>query len=445
MFRQSATLFAAKVVGYGIRILLPVFLVRVLSKADVGAYFQFFLLEAVTMTVFQLGAAQALFYFVPRDPRNAGGYLLNSIGLSVAFLATGFACMAPFREALAAAGGLVMLADYFPQLAVYTTAVMILVVLESYTTVRGWITATAVWDVGRQVAATIATLAAAVIWRDLGHVIAALVVVRLLSLAAMAGWLHFARRGFASERYRVELRAQVGYGVVLGLTGMLVTLTMRFHELFVNRYYDLAAYAVYAAGIRQIPVLQYFSHSVAMVSLGRFSELEKKGDWAGIRDLWDRFHAATFGLGVPLTIVLLLVAEPLVLLMFTADYAEAVPIFRLNTLAMLYLVLNPTLVLRAMDRNGISLRINAVMVVALPFLLYAGMRLWGLQGIIAAHGLALIGGRLANQAALNRVAPVRLPYLPSGAAVRAVYADAWRGLRRRLRAPAGGSGGPSAR
>ena len=56
MLRQSAYLFTAKVVGFGVRILLPVFLVRVFTKAEFGAYAQFFLLEIVTKTIFQLGA-----------------------------------------------------------------------------------------------------------------------------------------------------------------------------------------------------------------------------------------------------------------------------------------------------------------------------------------------------------------------------------------------------
>ncbi len=432
MYRQSAALFAAKAAGFGIRILLPVVLVRMLAKADVGAYFQFFLLEAVTMTVFQLGAAQALFYFVPRDERNAGAYLVNSLGLSVAFMAAGFALLAPFHTALAGQTGLVMLDAYFGRLAVYTTMVMVLVVLEAYTTVRGWIAATALWDVGRQVAATVATIAAAWIWRDLEHVIGALIAVRAVSIVAMAAWLHVSKRGFAAENRRVDLAAQVRYGVVLGLTGMLVTLTMRFHELFVNRFYDIETYAVYAAGIRQIPVLQYFTHSMAMVTLARFSELEKAGDWAGIRALWIRFHAGTWGLGIPVTILMVLLAKPLVLLMFTADYAGAVPIFRLNALAMLYMVMNPTLVLRAMDRNDLSLKINAAMVALLPFALYGGMKAWGLVGVIAAHGLMLMGGRLANHAALKRVAAAPLPLVPSPAAVGAFYRESWRGLRARL-------------
>jgi len=432
VFRSSALLFLAKVVGFGIRILLPVFLVRVLSKAEVGAYFQFFLLEAVTMTVFQLGAAQSLFYFVPRDPRNAGGYLAGSLGLSVLFMAAGFGLLAPFHVQAAGATGLGMLDAYYGRLAVYVTIVMILVVLESYTTARGWITATAAWDVGRQVAATAATLLAAWIWRDLPHVIAALIVVRAASAVAMAGWIHVARRGFATERWRIDLKAQVRYGVVLGLTGMLVTLTMRFHELFVNRFYDIETYAVYAAGVRQIPVLQFFTHSVAMVTLARFSELEKAGDWIGIRDLWNRYHAGTWAVGLPVTLLFLVAARPLVLLMFTPEYADAVPIFRINAVAMLYMVLNPTLVLRAMDRNDLSLRVNAVMVAALPLLLYGGMKAWGLPGIIAAHGFALITARLVNLWALNRVAAVRLPLVPPRAAVAAFLRDAALGVRRRL-------------
>ncbi len=433
MLAQSAYLFTAKVIGYGMRILLPMFLVRVLTKADFGAYSQFFLLEIITKTLFQFGAAQSLYYFVPRNPRNAGSYLINSIMLSFVFLAGGFLLISFFRTDIAAASGLRVIDDFFGELAVYTTVMMILMALEAYMTARGWIRETAIWDVARQAAATVATLGAAVVYRDLAHVILALVIVRIVSMFAMMAHIHWWKRGFASERYFLDLRDQVRYGVVLGVTGMLLTLSMRIHELVVNRYYDIETYAVYAAGLRQIPILQFFGQAVASVALGRFSELEKAGDWAGIRQLWDRILGSMYGVGLPVTILFLLVAEPLIVLMFTADYAEAVPIFRWNTIAMLSLLLNSTLVLRAMDRNDVSLKVNAATLVTLPFLLYGGMRAWGLEGVVAINALVLIGGRVVTHFLLNRVAGAYLPYVSPLASVRAFYVGSWAAARTRIR------------
>lgn len=438
MLHRSAVLFVAKVIGYGMRILLPVFLVRTLSMAEFGLYAQFFLLETVTKTLFQLGSAQSLYYFVPRDPRNAGAYLLNSILLAVISLSLGFLVIALFRDRIVSASGLRIVELYLGQLAVYTVVMMVLTILEAYLTVRGWILATALWDIARQGLAAIATLVAAYVYRDLAHVILALVAVRVASMAGMIAYIHVIKRGFAADRHLIELKEQIRYGLVLGATGMLMALTLRVHELLVNRYYDLETYAVYAAGLRQIPIIQFFAQSVFTVALGRFAALEAAGDRNGIRALWSRILGGMYGVALPVTIVMLVVAGPLVKLMFTASYADAVPIFRWNCIAMLYLVLNPTLVLRAMDRNGISLRINAITLLALPFLLYGGMHTWGLQGVIATHAAALLGSRIATQMVLNRTAGYRLPYVASRQEVISFYARAWQAASRGVGARFGG-------
>ena len=97
--------------------------------------------------------------------------------------------------------------------------------------------------------------------------------------------------------------------------------------------------------------------------------------------------------------------------MYSDQYIEAVPIFRLSALAMLFHLLNPTLVLRALDRNDVSLKINIGLLLFLPGALFLGMKNFGLNGIIGAHAVILIGGRVITHIALNGMLPVYLPYI----------------------------------
>jgi len=213
---------------------------------------------------------------------------------------------------------------------------------------------------------------------------------------------------------------------------MLWTFLMRFPEMTVSKFYDIETYAVYAAGCRQIPILQFFSQSIAAVALVKFAQLEKENDWVNIRKLWDRILGSMYGVGIPVTIFFILVAKPLVVLMFTEDYVEAVPIFQINAIAMLYIILNPTIVLRAMNRNDISVKVNFGMMILLPPALYAGMKLFGLSGIIGASAVMLIGGRIINQAILNRLTPVYLPYVASWKSVWAFYTEIFQKSRAKL-------------
>lgn len=440
MLGNSIYLFLATVLGYGIRILLPIALVRILSKQDFGTYNQFFLLEVMIQTVFQMGVIQSLYYFVPRDRENAGGYLVNSLSLNIAIYSVAYVGIWFFKAQIAAELGMAIIFEYFWHLFAYTLLVMLNIGLESYCAARQDIKAASILTIQREVVATLATLAAAVHFRSLSAVFLALIGGRAVTLLIGLAYVHFRLHGLRSRRYFFGLREQVRYGVVLGLGGSVGVIALRMHEMAVSRSYDLETYAVYAAGLKQIPVIQFFSQSVAAVALGQFAMLVKQDDWDGVRRLWERVLAAMYGVGLPVVALLVAFADPLIRLMFTSEYAQATPIFRINCLGTLVLVVNSTLVLRAMNRNDVTLKMNLAMCTVLLPALYLGREWGGLEGIISAHTVIVLAGMVGSKLYLSRLAPVRLRLVPLPLDVVVFYRSVWerardllRSVRRRLR------------
>jgi len=432
MLSQSAYLFAAKVLGFGLRLLLPIFLVRVMTKADIGAYNQFFLVETLLRTLFQMGVNQSQFFFVPRDRENAGGYFLNSLLLNALLFAVGYSLVGVFREQAADFLGMPILTLYFREIVIYGVLLMANVTAMTYLMASKHFKQAAFFEINMQVLASIATLGAAFYTRDLRTILVALIVSRGLSFLMVMAYIHFMHRGFRSKRYFFDIKQQVKYGLVLGVAGMLWTLLMRMHEVTVSKFYDLETYAVYAQGLKQIPILQFYSQSITSVALVHFAQLVKDDDWAGVQAYWNKILASLYGLGLPITLFFLVVAQPLVILMYTQDYAQAVPIFRINAIGWLFFLLNPALVLRAMDRNDMTLKIHLGIMVLLPVVLYAGMKSYGLVGIIIAHALMLIGGRVVTMLFLNRLAPVHLAIIPSRRDVGEFYRNGYRRVIEKL-------------
>jgi O-antigen/teichoic acid export membrane protein len=425
MLGKSLYLFLSQALGFGIRIILPVFLVRIITKAEYGAYSQFFLLEVLIQTIFQMGVIQSLFYFVPRDEKNAGGYLLNSLTLNIGIFSVGYTLVWFFRSWVATETGMGIILDFFWYLSSYSLLMILNVCIVSYLSARQEILSASIITILREIIASIATLIAAFTFRTLESIFLALVLARALTFLVGVAYIHFKLNGFASERYFFGIREQVRYGLVLGIGGTIGTIGMRFHELIASRYYPEDVFAVYAAGLKQIPILQFLSQALAAVALAQFAKLVKDDDWEGVRKLWDSVLGTMYGLGIPLIVVFLLISKPLVLLMFTDAYAGAVSIFRINTLATFALVLNATLVLRAIDRNDVTLKINLGMLIILPFSLYGGMKLGGLDGIICVHMLILLASKVAAHAYLNRLSPVPLPYIASRQSLIEFYRSSW--------------------
>lgn len=433
MLNRSLYIMSSKLLGYGVRLILPYFLVRLMTVADFGAYRQFFLLEVYIATLFQLGLNQALYYFIPRDERNSGAYFLNSVLMNVTIFTAAFVVIGLFVGPLSQWLNMAILKDAFWLLAAYTVFLMLTTACDCYLTARQKIKSSALFEIGGQVLASAVTVITAYLTRRLDAVLMALVVARAVQLIAMLGFIHFRLNGFFAERYFFGLREQIRYGVILGLAGTCGTMLTRLHDFFVSRYYGTEVYAVYSVGCTEIPVIQIFTQSIAVVALGQFASLELQHDREGIRRLWRKILTSTYAVTLPTIAFLLLVAKPLIVFMFTGTYADAVPIFQINTLLKLHLLFNATLVLRAMDRNGVSIWVNAATLLAAPFLLYAGMALGGLIGIIAAQAVLMVASRLAPMFVVNRITDLRLPYVVGVGELAGFYRDAWTKARHVVR------------
>ncbi len=434
-------IFVAKMVGYALRLVVPFCLVRLLPVADFGAYRQFFLLEMYVDALFQLGLNQALYYFIPRDIKNAGAYYLNSILMNLCVFAVALVVLGLFSQPISNFLNMAILRDAFWLLAVYIVTMMMIAGCDACLTARRSVRAAAFFEIAGQAATSAACVVVAVVARDLMPVLTALVIARTVQLAGMLAFIHWKLHGFRAERYFFGIGEQVRYGVVLGLAGTVMSQLMRLHDFVVSRYYGTEAYAVYSAGCTELPIIQMFTQSVAVVVLGQFALLEQQGDWEGTRRLWRNVLTSSYAVAVPTAVLLVLLAKPIVLIMFTDSYADAVPIFQLNTLLKLGLVFNATLVLRAMSRNDLSIWVNVVaLALALP-LLYTGMKLGGMVGIIGAQALLIIGSRLALVVAMNRIVPSPLPYFVSVSDVLGFYRESWGKVRGMLQARRGGSAG----
>ena len=425
MLKSSFIIYGSKMVGYALRLILPFFLVRLLSKADFGAYRQFFLIEVTIAAIFQLGVNQSLYYFVPRDVKNSGAYFLNSLFLNVFIFTLVFAVLWNFADPLSRALNMPLLVDHFWQVLGFTVFLMLVVAADSFLVARQHVKAAAVFQIVNQLNLSLVTLLVTFLYRDIGTVFTTMALVVFFNFLVMVGYIHFKLNGFKAEKYFFGISTQIRYGVVLGLGGALWVLQTRIHELMVTRYFGQEMYAVYSAGCTNIPIVDMFLQSVAVVTLGQFALLEKQGDWDGIKKLYRQIQASMLGVTIPGIVFLLAVSKPLILFMFTENYAEAVDIFRVNTLLKISMVWNAHLILRAMNKNNIVVYVNLISVAVTPVFLYLGMQTMGLLGVIWAQFFTMVGSRIGFQLAYNRISGHPLPYLARLGDVMEFYRKGW--------------------
>ena len=79
MTRPAALLVTGRVVGLVASFAIGIVLARLFAPAAFGTYKQFFLVYGTLYGLAQLGMAESLYYFVPRNPARTGRYAFNAL------------------------------------------------------------------------------------------------------------------------------------------------------------------------------------------------------------------------------------------------------------------------------------------------------------------------------------------------------------------------------
>jgi O-antigen/teichoic acid export membrane protein len=324
---QAGVVILARALAFVSAFAVPIVLVRAINKESYGIYRQSLFIYSTFMPILQFGLTQSLYYFFPRDPEGRPGLVTQThlILAGAGFAFAGVLILA--RGWVADYFGEPVMADYmfwigpFVALMVVASTLEVMVIVEQKVRLTFWVI------VGSEALRAALVLAAAVLTRDVGRMLAALALFaaaralfllihcraeRLLSLAAMD---------------RGSLRQQLSYAIPFGFAGMVVTILTSVDRFYVSRFFDSEAFAVYSIGCFQLPVITIVFTSAISVLLGRMAELQKEGKRSEMLALWRRSNRKMSLVSIPMVVAFAILAREFVVGLFTAEYVGAVPIF----------------------------------------------------------------------------------------------------------------------
>ncbi len=224
------------------------------DQSAFGTYKQLFLIYATLYGLAQLGAAESLYYFVPRQPAEAGrriGNALVTLGL------TGIACAAGlffWRVSIAAWLSNAALAAQLPLLGVFLAFMLVGAAFEIVMVSRKAHATGAGVYAASDLARTALFIVPAFVVGSLRSVLVGAVVFAGLRLAAMLGyfWREFGR-GFRIDT--ALWRSQLAYALPFALAVGIEVVQVNYHQWVVAARFDAATFAVYAVGCLQIPLI----------------------------------------------------------------------------------------------------------------------------------------------------------------------------------------------
>ena len=397
---QTALVIIGRLVGFVFAFAIPVVLVRVLDQTAFGTYKQFFLVAGFLLGVAPLGFDATLFFFMPQDPERAGSYALQAATISFLLAAISGVFIWVFRDALASELNSPVLAQIMVFLAVYISLEIVGGLIENAIIIEKQAALGGVVFAASDAIRAIAIIAPAVITRNVYWVAvgaALYAVVRFTAAISYGVWRfrkRFARTGVA------RIGQQVRYAIPFGGAGLVQHALIRYHFFFVASAFAPATFAIYAVGSQQIAPIQIFFKSLFQVALVRMTEYFGAGRFDEMRSLWQTLIAKQAVAIVPFVVIMALLTPAFIEGVFTADYLDAVPVFRVSLLLIVLTMLNDHAVLRAVGSTKFILFANTM---ALVTTVVAVRPLTGAFGIAGAAMGLVVGMAMMKLLGLMRL------------------------------------------
>jgi O-antigen/teichoic acid export membrane protein len=398
-FQPTFTMMGGRALAFVGAFFAPVILVRIFDQSEFGTYKQLLLITSTLYPFAQLGMAESLYYFLPRNPAEGGKYVANSF---LFLAAAGLAAMALLEAVSGRLSGWMRngaLAEYMPLLGVLiwltVASATVEIVMISRHRYFGAAASYALSDLVRAAFVVVPAL----LLHSLEAVVVGTVAFALVRLVAGVAYFKWEfRRGF---RFDLSLlKAQLAYAVPFGLAIVGDIFLLGFHQYAVSYYFDAATFAIYSVGCLSIPIVDFVLSPAASMLMVRMGQANASGDRPEMLAIWHDTTRKLALMFVPLTALLIVIARDLIVLLFTEAYLASVPVFVIWSSGIVWSALLTDGVLRVYaDMRWLLLQTGLRLVLSVALISWS-IGAFGLQGAVL---LFVLSAAVSKAVTLARV------------------------------------------
>jgi O-antigen/teichoic acid export membrane protein len=315
---RAAVLTLSRLANYGLLLISPVILVRLLTVAQFGRYREFLLYASVLQAIAVFSINDSVLYCIPAHPASRWRTVRQT---AVLIACSSLITVAVLAMADGASGGRILGSLLLP-ICLYTLLCSNLDFWDWYwvaTDRPGLIFA---YTSLRLAARVLAAIVTAALTHDVRAIIWALIAVEALRLLGALVIMMAADRSAAEPPLADPWREQLRYCLPSGTASVLATLSRNLSGLVVTRALGVVAFAQYTIARFGEPVVLTLRNSVSavvlaeMVGRGRDSRGESLA-------LWKRANTINAILLFPVVVIVERFAGPLVATVFGRAYAPA--------------------------------------------------------------------------------------------------------------------------
>ncbi len=380
---RTAILTLSRLANYGLMLISPILLVRLLSVHAFGQYREFLLYGSILQSLAVFSINDSVLYCVPANPASPWRVARQTAVLT--FCSSALVVLALIAIDTAAGGTVVD--GYLVPLAAYTMCSVNLDFWELFWLANRRPGAVFIYSGSRLLVRVTVAVTAAALTHDVATIIWSLVGLEAARLLLAAVAFAVLDRSRQEPQLAEPWRDQLRFCIPSGVASFLAMLNRSLSSLAVARVLGPAALAQYSIGRFAEPVVATVRNSVSSVVL---PEMVRKGRQS--RDsplaLWKRATVVNAIFLFPVAVLVARYAHPLVMAVFGASYAQAALVMQLYMLVVIRECFDFAPALRAINRTRPLVESNVAAIVACAVALVILIPAAGVPGAMVAFVIA---------------------------------------------------------
>ncbi|MDD4309170.1 MAG: oligosaccharide flippase family protein [Candidatus Cloacimonetes bacterium] len=375
--KQAGILSATEFFRFFVKSIIGIALARLILPAELGSYRQLFLIYSTFSTLLLLGIPQSLLYFLPQSKSASeqsqiikrtlsivsllGLVFSLSIYLLRGFIATKF--NNPSLESL-----LIFYAIY--PIFIFITQLYSSIMLGLKRPLDA-----ARFTLFSITADFILILGVAFFTRNLQMIVFAVII------SAMLQWIYARVHLWKFQAQKVAFdfvgfRKQLAYSIPLGVSSIIGMLSVQLDKFMISGFFSPAQFAIFSIGAMELPLIGILANSVNSILLPHLSSREPQLMGELYRGAVRKNALIVF----PIAAVFFLFAEPMVVFLYGAIYAEAALFFKIYLCILPLRIATYGIVFQAFGKTKVIMA-NAIFTLLLNAILnYMFIRIWGMKG-----------------------------------------------------------------
>jgi O-antigen/teichoic acid export membrane protein len=379
----------------GLRLAMPIVLVRILDQEQFGGYRLFWLIANTLTMLVPLGMSRSLLYFLPRSNLEERAAFVSQTIVYLALMTLPIAIVLAWGPSWIP-GRITSLTDPGWLLGAFSLVWMVSSLIQilpnADRNIRWQMWAT----ISLSVVRIIVVLGAAVATRNLQSVFVAILVFAVIQ-ALLLTYYVATRYGLHMRWPRAKgMRRQLGYAIPFGISGALARARGQVEQWIVAFLFLPGSLAIFAIGVGFNGILGLARSSIGGVLLPKMSHTHAAGDVERSLELNNRGNLAICFLIFPMVAFIWIFAAPLVEFLYTASYLDAVPVIRVYALTMILMSVELATVLLIFEQGRFVAKVSASVLIGAAILSYLGASWFGLPGVAAGGATGTLITRTLN-------------------------------------------------